>query len=108
MISIPTVWIVFLYGAVLCLSGFMGYWKGNSLVSLVLGGGFGLLLVVCAFLLRQGKRSAAKGALLLTSLLTALFLILYFSKGRPTSGILALLSAAVLFFLVTRFARWKK
>jgi uncharacterized membrane protein (UPF0136 family) len=108
MIPISAVWVVFFYGVFLCLSGLMGYWKGNSWVSLLMGGASGILLLVCAFLMRKQKRWAAHVALLLTSFLTLLFLVLYLSKGRLTSGILALLSAIVLFFLFIRLTRWKK
>lgn len=92
--------IVFIYGFLIGLGGLLGFVKGGSLVSLISGGSFGLALLLTAYFILKGKRSAHIFALVLTFLLDGVFTF-RFTKTLHffPSGALSLLSLIVLIIL---------
>ncbi|MBU6382907.1 MAG: hypothetical protein KGQ49_01660 [Verrucomicrobia bacterium] len=93
-------WVVFIYGLLIFGLGWIGYFKGGSLVSLVMGVVFGALLIVSALLLFSGRRVGFYSAFILTILLTATFTIRYLSTHKELPAILAVLSAATFLYLL--------
>ncbi len=82
--------ILFLFGLTLVLGGFMGWARADSLISLIMGGGFGLSLVVCGWLMLRGRVWALYAAMLITTSISALFAYRFFTtqKMMPAGMIL--------------------
>ncbi len=101
-----TATIVFIYGSLIALGGIMGHLKGGSLISLILGGSFGVALMLNAYFISRGKALAQYVALLLTFLLDGLFTYRFAKTLHffPT-GFLSLLSLAVLIMLALRIRK---
>lgn len=108
MIKSKTCWAVLIYGLLILALGILGYAKGGSAASLYSGGAFGALLIICACLMFLKKRFAFYAALLLTAALTITFLIRYSATGKQMPASLAILSGAMLLFLLTRATHWKR
>jgi len=102
-----TCWTVLIYGMLMLLLGILGYLQG-SVVSLIAGSGFGLLLIFCSFMMFHHKRSGIYAAVIFTILLTATFSIRYNLTQKPHPAILAVLSGGMLLFLLAQIAKWKK
>lgn len=100
-------WIIFFYGILLILLGFVGYAQGSK-VSLYSGGSFGVLLVVSAILLFRGIQWSSYLALALTSALTLIFSVRYSVTGKNLPGILAALSGAMLIYLLAQTVKWRR
>jgi uncharacterized membrane protein (UPF0136 family) len=108
MLKKSTSWCVLIYGLILIGLGYWGYHKGGSITSFYAGGGFGALLVLSSLFMFAQKRFGAYSALTLTLLLTGLFGIRYSITHKNVPAILAVLSGAMLLFLMAQTARWKK
>jgi len=108
MFKKTTCWIVLIYGVLLIGLGYLGYQNAGSRVSLVLGSGFGILIVLSAFLLFAHKKFGIYAALILTAVLTATFGIRYSMTSRIIPALLAVLSGAMLLFLLAQSAKWRK
>ncbi len=65
--------VVAIYGAFSLVGGVIGYVKAKSRASLIAGSVSGILLLACAYGLRQGSRAAAIGALVIALLLGGRF-----------------------------------
>ncbi len=107
MIAKTTSWTVLVYGLLILILGLVGYYKSGSAASLYAGAGFGALLILSAAFMFCQFRFSLHAALILTLGLTITFGIRYFKTGKELPAILAVLSAAMLFFLLIRIARWK-
>ncbi len=108
MIKKSTSWTVLIYGILIALLGYLGYSKGGSEISLYAGCGFGALLVLSSLLMFFKIRFGSYAALALTLALTALFAIRYSMTAKEMPAILAVLSAAVLLFLLAKAVKWKR
>ncbi len=84
--------------------GYIGYREANSTASLVSGLVFGSLLVLSAIGMFAGQKVGGYTALGLTVLLTAVFAYRYAETGKGLPAILAVLSAGMLLFLLTRYS----
>jgi uncharacterized membrane protein (UPF0136 family) len=103
---------VIIYGVLLFVGGIFGYVKAQSMVSLAMGS-------ISAALILAGGAAMFKGGtigwvgywftLTVTALLTALFGYRFFhtQKFFP-SGLLAIVSIAILFILLIQTGMWKK
>ena len=92
-----TVMIVAAYGIFNGVGGVIGYLKAKSTVSLVAGSISGVLLLLCAYGIRQGSRAALLGSLAIAFALGMRFLGTYLKKRRVMPDLLmVLLSAATL------------
>ena len=104
-----TATIVFIYGLLIGLGGFMGYIKGGSQISFFLGIAFGIPLLVCSYLILKAQILAQYIALVLTFCLDAIFTY-RFAKTLHffPSGLLSLLSLAVLIVIALKISRTRK
>lgn len=108
MLNEITKWSVFIYGIILIALGIVGYSAANSVASVVMGSGFGFLILICSLLMFQKKRIGLLLATLLTLLLTGFFAYRYSTTQGLLPGLLAVLSGAMLITLLLHCARWKK
>lgn len=108
MLKKTTTWVVLIYGILLITLGYIGYSSAGSLTSLYSGGSFGALLVISALLMFRGIRWSSYVALTLSTLLTLLFSVRYSITGKTIPAILAVLSGAVLLFLLAQTTKWKR
>jgi uncharacterized membrane protein (UPF0136 family) len=80
----------FALGAALVFGGLMGSMKG-SLMSLIMGSGSGILLLVAAVYTRRGFGEPILFSACLTFILSVAMTIRYFMTGAPLSGYVAIL-----------------
>lgn len=104
-----TATIVCIYGILIVLGGVMGFAKGGSSVSLIMGSGFGLALLISSFFISKGKISAQYAALILTFLLDGIFTYRYAKTLHFfPAGFLSLLSLAILIVVALKIRRTLK
>ncbi len=108
MLKKSTAWSVLIYGIVLICLGFYGYYDKGSLVSLYMGAGLGVLLIVSATLIYFHFRWGAYMALALTLLLTATFAYRYSATTAAIPAVLSVISGGMLLFLLAQAGTWKK
>lgn len=108
MIKKNTAWAVLFYGVILLLLGIYAYSNSGSKVSLYSGGGSGVLLILCSFLMFAHINWGRRLALGLSLLLTIAFAIRYSMTQKQLFAGLALLSAGMLLFLLLRSVQWKR
>lgn len=96
-----------IYGVILIALGYMGYQQGSQ-ISLYSGVGFGSLLLISAWLMFSHYKVGSYMALIITILLTAIFAIRYSTTGKGLPAVLAVISGAMLLFLLAKTAKWKK
>jgi uncharacterized membrane protein (UPF0136 family) len=102
-----TIWFIFIYGLIILGLGCLGYVEAGSKASLYSGLGFGLLLILSALSLFSGRTVGAYVSLGATILLTGVFSYRYSATGKGLPAILAVLSGAMLLFLLIRYAKWR-
>jgi len=107
MLKKTTCWAVFAYGAIMLILGILGYWQG-SLVSLIAGAGFGILLIISSRVMCSHKPVGIYAATAFTLILTATFSVRYSVTQKPYLAILAVFSGGMLLFLLAQVAKWKK
>jgi uncharacterized membrane protein (UPF0136 family) len=101
------IWIILIYGIVIVALGYVGYREAGSKASLWSGLVFGGLLILSAMGMFAGQRAGAYTALGTTIFLTGVFSYRYAITGKGLPAILAVLSAGMLLFLLTRVGKWK-
>ncbi len=101
-----TKWVIFLYGLIVLILGYVGYAKGGSLISFYMGAGFGTLLMLSAGLAK--RRWSVYVALALTCALSVTLALRTAATHKELPAILAVLSGAMLVFLLIRVVRWHK
>jgi uncharacterized membrane protein (UPF0136 family) len=104
-----TATIVFVYGLIIAFGGIMGYVKGGSHVSLILGSLFGVALLICAYFISKKHLAAQYISLALTFALDGIFTY-RFAKTLHffPAGFLSLASLAVLIILALKIRRTVK
>lgn len=107
MMTRTTAWFILIYGVIIATLGYIGYRDAASLASLWAGGGFGGLLVISSLVMFTGRKIGAYISLGATAVLTAVFTYRYVVTGKGLPATLAILSAAMLLFLLVRFGNWK-
>lgn len=108
MLKKSTTWSVLIYGLLLIGLGYYGYYMTGSTMSFYSGSGFGVVLVLSSFLMFASIRWGSYIALTVTVILTALFSIRYSMTGKGLPATLAVLSAAMLLFLLAQTTKWKR
>jgi uncharacterized membrane protein (UPF0136 family) len=101
-------WLVFCYAVLIIILGVVGYYRTESLPSLIAGVGSGVLLLVCVLIMFMGKKAGAYAALILNVILTGLFAYRYTVTEKLLPATLAVLSGAMLVFLLLQLTNWKK
>ncbi len=90
-------YMALIYGVLVIFGGYMGFKKAGSKVSLMMGVSFGLLVLISAFALLNGAMWGHLALLILTAMLTAVFLMrLVKTKAFMPSGLMLLLSLLTL------------
>jgi len=84
------------YGALLVLLGGLGWVKAHSLVSLFAGGGSGLALMACGWILARGKRAGLYAGVAILLMLCGVFGMRYAAQGKLLSLVLFSTSAIAL------------
>lgn len=107
MVKKSTSWCVLIYGIILIGLGYLGYQQGSN-ISFYSGAGFGGLLVLSSLLMFANIKAGSYIALAITILLTAIFAIRYSMTSKGIPAILAVISGAMLLFLLAKTAKWKK
>lgn len=101
-------YIVALYGILILVGGIIGHIKAGSCASLVMGVGFGVLLLLAAggMFLKKFFKKAVYFAVILTLILDAFFTYRFLAtmKFMP-SGLLALVSLGVMASLLAYLRR---
>lgn len=86
--------IVASYGIFSLAGGVIGYLKAKSAASLIAGSLSGVLLLLCAYGIGQGSRTALLGSLLIAVALGARFLGTWLKKRRVMPDLLMVLFSA--------------
>ncbi len=95
------------YGLAMFILGLVGHWKGGSIISLIAGVGFGVLLLISSLLMFRHKSAGMYASTIFTFLLTAVFGVRYTITHKPIPAILAVLSGGMLLFLLAQLPKWK-
>jgi uncharacterized membrane protein (UPF0136 family) len=103
-----TAWLMLAYGITLCSMGILGYLQADSMISLISGNLFGLMTIYSSILLFKRKKTAIHTALVLTIVITTLFLVRYQSTHKPIPGIMSAISCIVLSVLIYNAYKIKK
>ncbi len=98
--------ILLIYSSLVTLGGAMGYLKGGSIISLIAGGGSGLVLFILSYLSFKKWRKAEYIALAIIFLLDGLFTY-RFAQTRHffPSGLLSLISLLTIVILSSNMKR---
>lgn len=107
MLNTLTKWAIFFYALLIIALGTVGYYKAESLPSLIAGGGCGFLLLLSVLMVFMGRKIGSYTALILTLLLTATFSYRYAVSHALFPALLAVLSGAMLIFLLVQLVQWK-
>jgi len=99
--------VVLVFGAFSLIGGMIGYFKAGSMASLIAGGVSGLVLIACAYGMKQGVKGAAVAALIVALALGIRFAGTYIqhNKVMPDLIMIVLSSAAVLAILLKLFKK---
>jgi uncharacterized membrane protein (UPF0136 family) len=94
-------WIVFLFGVLVFVGGFMGYLSKKSLPSLMSGIIFGVLLIANSLWIFKNKIAALYTALALSFVLDGFFTFRFVQKQQFfPSGLMSILSLVIIFSIV--------
>ena len=94
--------ITSIYAILLIVFGFIGFYKAGSLISLLSGGGFGVLLLACSLGMRKNIRFCTFGALSLTTILMASFFFRALASHKIVPTVFGSLSLCVFLILFYR------
>lgn len=98
--------VTWIYGALILVGGLMGFVKGKSRISLLMGLIFGAALIACGVYIDQGKHDALVAATTLAAVLFVMFAIRYAkTKKIMPSGMLALISLLATVWLAMGLGR---
>ncbi len=99
--------ILFVYSTLVTLGGVMGYLKGGSIISLIAGGGSGVILFILSYFSK--KPSIQYAALIMIFLLDALFTY-RFAKTLNffPSGLFSLISIATIALITFNLKNTRK
>jgi uncharacterized membrane protein (UPF0136 family) len=103
-----TSWSVLIYGALLICLGYWGFHQSQSKVSLFMGLGSGVLLILSSLAMFAHKKWGCYTALGLTLMMTITFALRYSTTAKMIPAVLSVLSGGMLLFLLALTAKWKK
>jgi len=107
MLTKTPTWFILIFGIVIIVLGYIGYRDSGSAASLWAGLILGGLLVLSGLGMMAGQKAGAYVALGATILLTGVFAYRYAVTGKGMPALLAVLSAGMLLFLLSRYGKWK-
>lgn len=108
MLNQITKWSVFVYSLLLMVLGVVGYSMADSIYSLIMGVGIGILLLLCSLMMFMGRKLGLILATFFTLLMAGFFSFRYTVTNNLFPGVLAVLSGGMLIFLLLHLGRWKK
>jgi uncharacterized membrane protein (UPF0136 family) len=108
MIHKLVAWTVLIYGVLLMGFGYLGYAHSGSLVSLYMGLGSGILLILCALAIFARNGLGVYLSIILSLFLTAIFTYRYTVTQKTNPALLAVISGAMLLFLLATASKLKK
>lgn len=86
-----------IYALLILTGGMIGYLKANSLMSLIMGGSFAVLLLLSAISMIKNQVLGYFSAIILTSALTVFFGYRFFTSWKMMpAGMMLILSVAML------------
>jgi uncharacterized membrane protein (UPF0136 family) len=101
-----TAWITLVYAFLILIGGIIGHLKAASLMSLIMGGVFGLLLLGSALLIFKKKKSGLYAALILSFLLDIFFTYRFVDKLRFfPSAFLSIVSLGMIVILALQLRK---
>lgn len=90
-------WITFFYGLFIFVGGLIGYLKAESIISLIMGILFGVLLIICSIGMLKDRLFPAYMGILLTLILDAFFTYRFMMTYTfMPSGLMCVVSLVVL------------
>lgn len=90
------------YSILLIVGGVIGFLTANSLASLFSSGIIAIILLITAFFIAQRKKGAYETAIVITALVSVFFIYRYFLTYKfAPAGIMAIISCALLAYLLT-------
>ena len=101
-------WSIFFYSLLIIALGAVGYYQAESIPSLVAGAGCGILLLLSVLLIFMKKKTGSYSALVLIAVLTGIFSYRYVLTAGLFPALLAVISGALLIFLLAQLTNWKK
>jgi uncharacterized membrane protein (UPF0136 family) len=105
MLPKSTGWPVFVYGILLIILGIMGYQKTGSAISLYVGVGMGVAVLISSIAMLKQFKWSSYSALLFTLLLTITFAFRYTATGKVFPGLMSVISGGMLLYLFGSFAK---
>ena len=108
MLKTVTKWAVFFYALIIIALGLIGYFQAGSVASAVSGGSFGILLLISTLFMFMNKKGGFYASLLLTALLAGVFAYRYTISNGSLPALMAVLSGAMLIYLLAQIGHWKK
>lgn len=105
MLKKPTGWPVLVYGVLLIVLGFLGYQKTGSAISLYMGVGMGVGVLIGSIGILSAKSWGGYLSLILTLLLTITFAFRYTATGKVFPAILSVISGGMLLYLLGSYAK---
>ena len=100
-----SIFITRLFAALLIIFGFIGFYNGRSLISLLSGGIFGFALLGCSIGMKKNPRFYTFGALILITILMALFFFRALASHKIVPTVFGSLSLCIFLILFYRRAR---
>lgn len=94
-----------IYATLLIVFGFIGFYNGRSLISLLSGGVSGLILFGCSFGMKKNRKNYTLGAILCTTLLMASFFFRALASHKTLPIVFASLSLCIFLTLFYRLIR---
>ena len=93
-------YLVLLYGLLTFAGGVIGYFKAGSMASLLMGSGFGVLLLISAWAILEGKSVGRYAALVFAILLACFFSYRFLmTMAFMPAGMFALISIGMILIL---------
>jgi uncharacterized membrane protein (UPF0136 family) len=108
MLKDVTKWVVFAYALLIIALGLIAYVNAGSVVSAIAGGSIGTLLLISALFLFMNKKAGFFAALFLTALLTGIVAYRFTITNALTPAVIAVISAAMLIYLLIQSKHWVK
>jgi len=94
--------LLLVYSLVLIVGGIIGMVKAGSLVSLLMSGGFALLLLICAYLIWKNVAYAYPASVIILTVLLLFFAQRFFTTYKTPPGAMMIVTAVTMWYLICR------
>jgi uncharacterized membrane protein (UPF0136 family) len=100
-------WFIIAFGALLVMLALVAYISSESQISVIMGSGSGLLLILSGLAVLAKNRVGGYVALILIAALTVIFSYRFSMSGKALPAVMAVLSGAMFLIVSLPMARWK-